>query len=329
VNRRDFVSLAATVLITKQRADAAESETSLETSRKPRLVTTWGKKGSGEGELDSPIGLAISRKDDIYVADFKNSRVQKFDSNGKLLQVIPTAKEPGGIAVARDGRIYVGHFGYASGREHIRCFSPQGELLYDWGKTGKGDGEFDSTGGLAVGKDGTVYVADQTNRRVQRFTAEGRFLMKWGHYGSLPGQFDGVANPKARTGGPQMVAVDNEGYVWTTEGKLCRIQRFTADGRFDRCWGSAGTEPGAFGGHKQLPGPIGICFDRNGYVWVSATNSRVQQFNSHGVFQQGIGTDGYGNEPGRFSIPHGIGVDSKNNLYVVDSHNARVQKFAL
>jgi len=39
--------------------------------------------------------------------------------------------------------------------------------------------------------------------------------------------------------------------------------------------------------------------------------------------------EGYGEEPGRFSIPHGIGVDSKNNLYAVDSHNHRIQKFAL
>lgn len=309
---------------------AADGATgSLEASRKPRFLTTWGKKGSGEGEFDSPIGLAVSRRDDIYVADFKNARIQKFDPNGKLLQITPTGKEPGGIAVSRDGRVYVGHFGYASGREHIRCFSPKGKLLYDWGKTGKGDGEFDSTGGLAIGKDGSVYIADQTNRRVQRFTAEGKFLMKWGVYGSLPGQFDGLANPRARTGGPQFLATDREGYVWTTEGKLCRIQRFTPEGRFDRCWTKAGTNPGEFGGHPVLAGPICICFDRNGYLWISATNHRVQQFNIHGVFQQGISMAGAGDQPGQFTYPHGIGIDSKNNLYVVDSHNARVQKFAL
>jgi sugar lactone lactonase YvrE len=308
---------------------AGGNGSSLESPRKPRFLTTWGKKGTGEGEFDSPIGLAVSPRDEIYVVDFKNARVQKFDADGKLLRIIPTGAGPGGIAVSRAGRVYVGHFGDAKEGEHVRCVAPDGALLHKWGKPGTGDGEFSFTGGLAVGKDGSVYVADQTNRRVQRFTPEGKFMMKWGQYSSLPGQFDGVANPKARTGGPQFVAVDSAGYVWTTEGKLCRIQRFTADGRFDRCWGSAGTEPGAFGGHPILPGPIGICFDRNGYVWVSATNSRVQQFNLHGVFQQGIGMAGAGEEPGTFTYPHGIGVDSKNNLYVVDSHNARVQKFAL
>ncbi len=91
------------------------------------------------------------------------------------------------------------------------------------GQGGKSEGEFDQPGGIAIAKDGTVYVADQVNRRVQRFTTEGKFLGKWGEYGSKPGQFDGVENLKNRTGGPHFLAFDRDGNIFTTEGKLGRV----------------------------------------------------------------------------------------------------------
>ena len=62
--------------------------------------------------------------------------------------------------------------------------------------------------GLATAPDGTVYVADQVNRRVQRFTPEGKFLLRWGEYGTKPGQFDGKDRLPNRTGGPNFIAVD-------------------------------------------------------------------------------------------------------------------------
>jgi sugar lactone lactonase YvrE len=67
--------------------------------------------------------------------------------------------------------------------------------------------------------------------------------------------------------------------------------------------------------------------DRNGHVWVSATNHRVQQWDSEGRFRQSIGSDGVA--AGQFRYPHAMVVDSRNHLYVVDSQNGRIQKFAL
>ena len=66
--------------------------------------------------------------------------------------------------------------------------------------------------------------------------------------------------------------------------------------------------------------------DRQDRVWVSATNNRVQQFTNAGKYLRGVG--GEGTEPGRFRLPHGVALDSRGCLYVVDTMNARVQKFA-
>src|SRR5262249_28136862 len=58
----------------------------------------------------------------------------------------------------------------------VRVYTGTGKLVREWGKPGKGDGEFSWPGGIVLGPGPTVYVADQNNHRVQKFTAEGKFL---------------------------------------------------------------------------------------------------------------------------------------------------------
>jgi sugar lactone lactonase YvrE len=302
----------------------------------PRLLLTWGKRGDGKGEFDFPIGVAVGRDDEVFVSDFYNARVQRFSSEGKFRAAFPVLPNCGGIALDRDGNIYLSHFSAMKAKEErkpdrVSVYSRDGKLLRQWGKTGTGDGEFDYPGGLAVSGGGRVYVADQTNRRVQVFDREGKFLFKWGEYGTKEGQFGGIVSPKSRVGGPQFVALDRDGNVYTTEGSMDRVQKFTAEGKFLLAWGDKEDRPGGFGGTWQgakgsLHGPVGICIDREGRVWVSAVSGRIQQFAKDGKYLRGLG--GEGSEPGQFLAPHGVALDSRGNLYVVDAYNHRVQKFA-
>jgi DNA-binding beta-propeller fold protein YncE len=303
-----------------------------------RFVRAWGKRGNGPGEFNFPVGIVVSRDGSVLVTDFYNARVQRFNSDGKFLSSFAVLPNPGGLAEDRDGNLYITHFSAMKLDElrkpdRVSVVDRHGKLLRQWGATGSGDGQFDYPGGIAVSPTGQVYVADQTNRRVQVFDSEGKFLFKWGEYGTAHGQFGGNITPKSRVGGPQFVALDRSGNVYTTEGSLGRVQKFTERGEFLSAWGDNSDKPGSFGGGYNgipgaLQGPVGVCIDDGGRIWVSAAGGRVQQFTADGMYIRGL-AEGDGAAPGRLVAPHGIAVDRHGSLYVADSFNHRVLKFAV
>ena len=321
--RRRCVSNGATLLLLTFASLGHLAPASLASDAPPHFVLAWGQKGEAEGDLSSPIGVAVGPGDTLYVTEFHNSRVQKFDTEGKPLGSFPVAQYPGGIAVDNEGRVYVAPL--LQGK--ICVYGPDGALLREWGAVGSGDGQFRDPGGIAVAPDGSIYVADQSNHRVQRFTPEGELLAQWGGHGSQPGQFGGKGTQNARFAGPHFLAFDRRGDLFTTEGAEGRIQKFTADGKFLLAWGENSEAPGGFGGREKetrnaLPGPVGICVDRQDRVWVSATNNRVQVFTADGKFLHRVGADD------QFKLPHAMAVDSQGNVYIADSSNHRIQKFA-
>ena len=300
-----------------------------------RLLLTWGKRGSLPGEFDFPIGIAITRGSEVLVTDHYNDRIQKFDSRGKLLSVFPVLPHPGGIALDAMGNIYLSHFPTSAQKkgvtpDRLTVYDHEGKLLRQWGKTGAAAGEFNYPGGMAIGRDGSVYVADQTNHRIQVFTLSGQFKFLWGKYGAKPGEFGGNGGIRSRASGPDFVALDREGNIYTTEAMGGRVQKFTRDGRFLSTFGSMEDRPGSFGRDFErvgkMHGPIGICCDRDDRLWITTAGGRVQQFTSAGRYLRGFG-EKQGSEPGQFLAPHGVALDSRGDLYVVDSFNHRVQKF--
>ena len=91
------------------------------------------------------------------------------------------------------------------------------EFVTKWGTEGAGDGEFYFPKGVAVASDGSVYVADTLNHRIQKFASEGVFVTKWGTYGSGDGQFIK----------PRTVAVASDGSVYVVDGNNHRVQKFS------------------------------------------------------------------------------------------------------
>jgi sugar lactone lactonase YvrE/dienelactone hydrolase len=296
---------------------------------KPRVALTFGSPGDGPGQLHSPIGIAISKRDVVYVAEFNNDRIHKFSTEGKVLGRFECVKHPGGIAVDADEHVYV-----SSMTEHEVCvYDSAGKELRKIGTKGAGDGEINQPGGLVIGPDGLLYIADQGNHRVQRFTLDGKFVSAWGGHGKEPGKFGGGIKFGSRFGGPHFLTFDHAGNLFTTESNDGRVQKLTVDGKPLMAFGSNNVEPGGFGGRRTdignaLLGPIGVFVDRKDRLWVSATNSLVQLFSLDGKFLFAL-NDKEGPEPGRFHLPHAMAEDSKGNVFVIDASNQRVQKFIL
>ena len=86
-----------------------------------------------------------------------------------------------------------------------------------WGTNSTGDGQFIYTTGVAAASDGSVYVADKNNNRIQKFTSEGVFVSKWGTLGTGNGLFSD----------PTGVAVVSDGSVYVANKNNSRIQKFS------------------------------------------------------------------------------------------------------
>lgn len=302
----------------------------------PKFLLEWGKKGDLSGEFYSPIGLAFNSKDELFVTDLNNARVQKFSTDGTHLGGFDLPRDKperkstiiGGIVLDGDDLIYLTYMN----QHKVGVYRETGELVREWGRQGPGDGEFHQPGGIIFTPDGNLLIADQCNHRIQRLTKEGKFLGQWGGYGTDPGQFDGLGTKGSRFGGPHFIARDSQGRLYTTEGIQGRVQQFTADGKLLATWGEKGDQPGGFGSYEfgNLPhtfGPIGIVIDRHDRVLVGSLNDRVQFFDTSGKYLFGI--TGTGLENGHLLHPHGMAFDRQGRLYIADAGNQRIVKFEI
>ena len=237
-----------------------------------------GAQGSDPGLFNRPRGVAVAPDGSLYVADTENNRIQHLSTDGSVLQVW------GSFADVSQGQ------------------APGGTFNQPWG--------------IAVGPDGSVYVADTWNHRIEKFTADGQFVKMWGYFGQ-------AENPDALWG-PRDVAVDSQGHVYVTDTGNKRVVIFDADGNSITQFGSAGFGLGEF------DEPVGIAVDSQGQVYVADTwNQRIQVFSE--------GTDGSYTPLNSWDVAAWYGqsldnkpylaVDNNGHLFATDPEGNRVLEF--
>jgi DNA-binding beta-propeller fold protein YncE len=181
-----------------------------------------------------------------------------------------------------------------------------------FGSYGTGTGQFMYPTGVAVDRDGNIFVADYYGTQVEKFSAAGTYITRWGTYGDHNGQFRE----------PYGLSVDSAGFVYVADKNNDRVQKFANNGNYVMQWGKSGGAPG------DLNDPQTAQADRFGFIYVSDKyNNRIQKFTNQGVFVSQWGT--LGDDDGEFESPEGLRVDVTGTvIYVADWLNHRIQKFA-
>jgi sugar lactone lactonase YvrE len=237
-----------------------------------------GLSGSNAGQLASPVGVALDSSGNVYVAEFANRRIQKFDPSGNFLLMFG-----GGVNKTTAANI---------------CTKADLEAgkVCGAGSTGSAQGQFGvwkSVGNfIAISGSDAIYVGD--NNRIQAFAANGSFQSE------IP-----LASPEC--GFVDSLAIEPSGNLWVAceQAKLPGIRRISPAGAVLGTIASSGESP------PQALVPKALAADSAGRLYVvdGSSNPIIRKFDSAGVELTSFGRDA-------FTASTGIAVNSIGDVYV-------------
>jgi serine/threonine-protein kinase len=199
--------------------------------------------------LSSPDGVAVDANGNVYVCEAY--RIRKVTPDGMISTiagtgtsgtggdggpaVAATLKDPTGIAVAGDGTVYVTDYSAHT----IRRILPNGKIERfagtnnEYGYAGDGakavDARLYDPAGLAIGPDGSVYVADNGNNAIRKITPDGVITTVAGSPNASD-DADGIRATEAKIYSPAGVAVDRTGAIYITQANYGTVRRIGHDG---------------------------------------------------------------------------------------------------
>ncbi|MBF6614202.1 MAG: SMP-30/gluconolactonase/LRE family protein [Chloroflexi bacterium] len=265
----------------------------------PAALFDAGPAGVNKGQLNLPRGIAQDPNGNFFVADTQNFRIQKYDKAGKFITAF-------------------GAEGDADGQ-----FNPMNPNSVGTGP-----------GGVAVDAQGSVYVADTWNHRIQKFDNNGKFITQWGGFLSLLDDASTTdPNKESKFWGPRGVAVGPDGAVYVTDTGNKRVLIFDASGKFLRKIDSGMSKEKAdakypFDKPGELNEPIGIVVDGSGNIYVADTrNSRIQKFDKDGkpLAQWAVPANDWAT--GTLLEPF-LAIDGAGNIYATAPTGGTVLKFS-
>jgi NHL repeat len=255
--------------------------------------------------------VATDSQDRVYVFQRKDPPVVVFDREGKYLGAWGSGEvtDPHGLKIIDD-------VVYTTDRSDsvAKSFTLDGKPLLELGQRGvhsdtgnitnwlaeRAAGPFNHPTEMIAHPNGDIYVTDgYRNARVHRFTRDGRLVKSWGAPGHGEGQFHL----------PHSIAFDPEGKLYVADRANKRIQIFSPDGDYLGMWTGMG-------------GPNDITRGKDG-------NYYIAEQENDGKPAQVCVRDPNGTVLVRFDSrhDHGVGVDSRGDIYAGLTQERSVDKF--
>jgi sugar lactone lactonase YvrE len=267
-----------------------------------RPAHRFAGKGSDAGQFTETLrGIAIDGQDRIHVVG--DSTVKVFDVDGKLLQNWKTGLPGFSVDVDDDGNVWVGQW------QQVEIYDANGQSVDTWTDPDR----LGLVTAIDANKDG-VLLADASARWIRRYDRDGKFLNNIGE--------------QHRKGGfhiPNGIVdfdVDAQGIVHVANPGMHRVERYKADGEYLDYFGKFdGQDPAGFPGCCN---PTNLTLDAAGRVMVTEkATPRVKVYSPAGELLTVVADEGF--DPQAKNLD--LAVDSKGNIYVVDTVRLDVQVF--
>ncbi|HEY5850554.1 MAG TPA: gluconolaconase [Lysobacter sp.] len=301
------------------------------------LLAGDGVSGTRDGaaaqaRFADPYGVARASDGTLFIADAGDSnRIRRIGRDGVVSTVAGSAEgfvdgagtaaafnTPSGLAIDTAGNLYVAD----TGNHAIRKVSPQGivSTVAGTGAPGYRDGpgaqaQFNGPIGVAVDKDGRVYVADTYNDRIRVIAPDGTVSTLAG--GERPGYQDGLGT-QARFDTPTGLAIDGFGRVWVADTRNNAVRRVTPRGDVDTVLRGAPDDA-----NPVVHRPLSLAIAHDGVVYIAEnTRGTVLQYARDGRW---VVITGAAKEQ-RLSRPAGLAIDGEGALVVTDAASYRVHR---
>ena len=289
--------------------------------------------------LNTPTGVTGDGLGGIYVADSGNQRILRRTATGAVFPIAGKFDSARDVAVDPLGNLFI-----ADGHR-VRLLSTLGLAT-----TFAGDGTFGYGGdggpamsavlngpaGIALGADGSIYIADERNHRVRKVASSGVISTVAGT--GIPAvSADGLPAISTSLDAPEGLLLDSTGVLWIGEYLGNRVRKLTPGGILQPV---AGNGTAGFNGDSrlatsaQLQAPGQAALDAAGNLYIADSgNHRIRKVTPQGMITTyaGTGSSGYDGDGGqaisaRLNLPRGVAVDAAGNVFIADTGNNCVRK---
>jgi DNA-binding beta-propeller fold protein YncE len=265
-------------------------------SNRIRRITPQGNvetlAGSDEGFADgnalqakfnTPSGIAIDYDDNIIIADTSNNRIRKLDKKGEVTTIAGSGiagykdgaaaeamfDAPIGVAIDEQGNLFVAD----TYNDRIRKIAKDGQVTTIAGSSiaGYKDGQtsealFDTPCGIAVDKQGNLFVADTGNNAIRKIAAAGEVI-------TIASNNENDQSRETRLSEPAGVTLTHDGFLFVTNQNNGRIQFITPEGEVKIFAGGRSGFADGLGEEARFNGASGIALDKEGNLYVTDSNN--------------------------------------------------------